>query len=476
MRRFFIAFTSLFLLAGCAIGPDYFRPKVDVPAGWLTADNGTENVINTAWWKQFQDPVLDGLIQTALRENKDLRIAAARVEQYLGLYAETRSALFPQIGAAAAGSKQRITKETSNGLAPGTHTVFNNYSAILNASWELDIWGSIRRSTESARANLMSTEYGRRAVVLSLVAAVATTYIDLRSLDRQLEIAKSTAESRKASYELFKLRFQGGIISDLELAQVQSQYEESLAAIPSIENSIAQTEHALSLLLGHNPEAITRGRALDGLAMPEVPEGLPSTLLERRPDILQAEQDLVSANAQIGVAKALYFPAITLTGYKGSESAHLSDLFTGPAHIWNYAGQATMPLFTAGRIAGLVRASKAVREQALAGYEKSIQNAFSDVEDALVGRVKSRERLDAQGRQLEALRTYDRVARQRFDEGYTSYIEVLDAERSLFNAELSYAQTQAQLLNSLVNIYKAMGGGWIDEADLTAQAATAGTD
>jgi multidrug efflux system outer membrane protein len=322
----------------------------------------------------------------------------------------------------------------------------------------------------------MSTEYGRRAVVLSLVAAVATTYIDLRSLDRQLEIAKSTAESRKESYELFKLRFQGGIISDLELAQVQSQYEESLAAIPSIENSIAQTEHALSLLLGHNPEAITRGRALDGLAMPEVPEGLPSTLLERRPDILQAEQDLISANAQIGVAKALYFPTITLTGYKGSESAHLSDLFTGPAHIWNYAGQATMPLFTAGRIAGLVRASKAVREQALAGYEKSIQSAFSDVEDALVDRVKSRERLDAQGRQLEALRTYARVARLRFDEGYTSYIEVLDAERSLFNAELSYAQTQAQILNSLVNIYKALGGGWIDEADLIAAGSEPGSN
>lgn len=468
MPRLFLSFFVLMLLAGCAIGPDYIRPKVDVPSAWLTTDNATRDIINTAWWKKFQDPVLDGLIQTALHENKDLLIAAARVEQYLGLYAETRSALFPQIGAGASGSKQRVTKETPNTLSPGAHTVYNNYTSLLNASWELDIWGSIRRSTEAARADILSTEEGWRTVVLSLVAAVATTYIDLRSLDRQLDIAQRTAESRKESYELFKLRFKGGIISDLQLSQVQSQYEESLAAIPAIEKSIAQTEHALSLLLGRNPGAIPRGREIGELVMPEVPEGLPSTLLERRPDILQAEQNLIAANAQIGVAKALYFPSITLTGYKGTESAHLSDLFTGPAHIWNYAGQTTMPLFTAGRIAGLVRASKAVRQQALVQYEQAIQNAFSDVEDSLVDRVKSREKLDAQARQQEALRTYARIARLRFDEGYTSYIEVLDAERTLFSVELSYTQTQAGLLISAVNIYKAMGGGWVDAASTEA--------
>jgi len=465
MRGLWLSFSVLLFVTGCAIGPDYVRPKVDVPPAWRITDNATRDVINTAWWKQFQDPVLDGLIQTALRENKDLLIATARVDEFLGFYAETRSALFPQTGAGASGSKQRVTKKTPNALSPEAHTVYNNYSALLNASWELDIWGSIRRSTEAARAELMSTEEGRRAVVLSLVTAVATTYIDLRSLDEQLEIAKRTAESRRASYELFKMRFQGGVISDLQLSQVQSQYEESLAAIPSIENSIAQTEHALSLLLGHNPGAIPRGKAIGELTMPEIPAGLPSTLLERRPDILQAEENLIAANARIGVARALYFPSISLTGDKGTQSAHFSDLFSGPAHIWNYAGQATMPLFTFGRIGGLVRASKAARQQALARYEQVIQSAFRDVEDALVGRVKSRERLDAQGRQVEALRTYARIARLRFDEGYTSYIEVLDAERSLFNVELSYTQTQASLLNSLVNIYKAMGGGWVDVAD-----------
>jgi multidrug efflux system outer membrane protein len=465
MRRLVCSFIAVLLASGCAIGPDYKRPAVEMPAGWRTIDNGTQDVINTAWWRQFQDPVLDKLIQTALRENKDLIIAAARVEEFLGLYAETRSALFPQAGAGAAGSRQRVTKETPNPIAPGARTVFNNYQALLSASWELDIWGRIRRSTEAARADLMSTEQGRRTVIVSLVAAVATTYIDLRSLDQQLEIARRTAESRRASYELFKTRFQGGIISELELSQVQSQYEESLAEIPAIEKSIAFTEHALSVLLGRNPGAIARGRAVGDLVMPEVPEALPSTLLEWRPDIMQAEQDLIAANARIGVARALYFPTIELTGYHGKESAHLSDLFSGPARTWSYGGQAAMPLFTAGRISGLVRASKAVRQQAVARYEKAIQNAFRDVEDALIDNVKSRERLDAQFRQLEALRTYARVARQRFDEGYTSYIEVLDAERSLFNVELAYTQTQGVVLSSLVNIYKAMGGGWVDEAD-----------
>jgi multidrug efflux system outer membrane protein len=464
------------IVSGCAIGPDYLRPTVAVPQAWMTKDGVSPDVINTAWWKQFQDPVLDGLIETALRENKDLLIAAARVEEFLGLYAETRSALFPQIGAGASGGRQRVTKETPNDLSPGTRTAFNNYNAILNASWELDIWGRIRRSTEAARADLVATEEGRRGVVLSLVAAVATTYIDLRSLDRQLEIAIDTAASRKASYELFLMRFQGGIISDLQLSQVLSQYEESLAVIPSIEKSIAFTEHSLSLLLGRNPGAITRGRALAKLALPEVPEGLPSTLLERRPDILQAEQNLIAANARIGVARSLYFPTISLTGYRGSESSHLSDLFSGPARIWSYAGQATMPLFTAGRIAGLVRASEAVRQQTLLQYEQAIQNAFRDVEDSLIDRMKTRERLDAQARQLEALRTYARVSRERFDEGYTSYIEVLDAERSLFNVELDYTQTQAVLLTSVVNIYKAMGGGWVSEADSMTAAASAEGD
>jgi len=465
MRRFVFSFIAVLLISGCAIGPDYKRPTVDVPASWHTVDNGTQDVINTAWWQQFQDPVLDRLIEVALRENKDLIIAAARVEEFLGLYAETRSSLFPQIGAGAAGSRQRVTKEMPNPIAPGARTVFNNYQALLSATWEIDVWGRIRRSTEAARAELMATEEGRRSVIVSLVAAVATTYIDLRSLDRQLDIAKCTVESRRSSYELFKIRFQGGIISDLELAQVQSLYEESRAEIPAIEKSIATTEHALSVLLGHNPGAIPRGRAVNELVMPHIPEALPSALLGRRPDIMQAEQDLIAANARIGVARALYFPAIGLTGYHGKESAHLSDLFSGPARTWSYGSQATMPLFTAGRIAGLVRASKAVRQQAIARYEKAIQNAFRDVEDALIDNAKSRERLNAQARQMEALRTYARVARQRFDEGYTSYIEVLDAERSLFNVELAHTQTQAVLLASLVNIYKAMGGGWIDEAD-----------
>jgi multidrug efflux system outer membrane protein len=294
---------------------------------------------------------------------------------------------------------------------------------------------------------------------------VANTYIDLRRLDRELEIALRTAKTREETYQLFKLRFDGGVISELELSQVASEYEDALATIPQIEKDIAQVENGLSVLLGNNPASIQRGKSIDELIPPAVPAGLPSELLERRPDIRQAEEDLVAANARIGVARGLYFPTISLTGFNGTASAEFDELFSGPASVWNYGGQLTVPIFTAGGIAGIVKASEAVQQQALARYRQAIENGFREVDDSLIDQQKSRERLAAQARQVAALRTYAGTARLRFDEGYTSYIEVLDAERSLFNVERSYAQTQSALLQSLVNLYKAMGGGWVTEAD-----------
>jgi multidrug efflux system outer membrane protein len=290
---------------------------------------------------------------------------------------------------------------------------------------------------------------------------VANSYVSLRSLDKQLATSRQTAAGREQSYQLFKLRFEGGVVSQLELNQMKSEYEAALASIPVYEKAVAQQENALSVLLGRNPGAIPRGKSIDELTFPAVPAGLPSDLLANRPDIRRAEQDLVAANANIGVAKARYFPSISLTGLFGVASADLSTLFTSPAQTWSYAVPVSMPIFTAGAIAGQVKAAEAYREQLLLRYQQAIQNAFREVDDALVDHQRSREQLSAQGRQVEALREYARIARLRFDEGYTSYLEVVDAERSLFSAQLSSAQTQGAIFQALVNIYKAMGGGWL---------------
>jgi outer membrane protein, multidrug efflux system len=468
----FILFLAV-LLAGCTVGPDYKRPKIEIPQSWRFEDKEARDVANTAWWEQFKDPVLNELIGIALQENKDLKIAAARIEQFLGLYGTTRAAQFPQVGAGASAGQQRSSQVT--GPTPlqnfsNASPTFSNYDIFLNASWEIDLWGKLRRATEAARANLLSSEDARRAVVLTLVTSVASSYVNLRDLDKQFDIAKQTADVRGGSYKLFKLRFEGGIISELELSQVKSEYEEALSRIPFYEKLIAQQENALSVLLGRNPGPIPRGKSIDELVMPTIPAGLPSDLLANRPDIRQAEGNLMSANANIGVAKAQYFPTISLTGLLGYASNDLSKLFTSAAGTWSYGANLAAPIFTAGAIAGQVKASEAVQQQALIRYQQTIQTAFREVDDALVDQKRSREQLATQGQQVETLRQYARIARLRFDEGYTSYLEVLDAERSLFNAQLSYAQTQGTIFQSLVNVYKAIGGGWIVEADkMTAQ-------
>ena len=465
MRRIVILSLIFLTIGGCAVGPNYQRPAVETPPSWRVTDTQADNVADTAWWGQFNDPVLDNLIRVALRENLDLVIAAARVDEFAGRYGFVRADLFPQAGASAAAGRQRFTEETGNTTPPGYNFTLNSYSAVLSASWELDIWGRIRRATEAARADLVGTEEGRRAVILSLVGSVAGSYVNLRDLDRQLEIAKETAKSREESLVLFKLRLEGGFTSEVEYVQVKSQYEEAMATIPAIEKAIAQQENALSVLLGRNPGPIPRGRTIDQLALPAIPAGLPSDLLARRPDILQAEQNLVAANARIGVAKAAYYPAISLTGFFGSASTDLSNLFTGPAQVWSYSAPITMPIFTAGKIAGDVQATEAIQRQALAGYRKTIQNAFREVDDALVDQARTRQQISSQASQVAALQKYLELARLRFDNGYTSYLEVLDAERSLFSAQLSYTQNQGVLLQAVVNVYKAMGGGWVTEAD-----------
>jgi multidrug efflux system outer membrane protein len=468
MRR--LAAIALFSLslAGCMVGPDYRRPTVETPQSWRIAEKEAQDLVNTLWWEQFNDPMLNELIGIALQENKDLLIATARVEESRGRYAVARSPLFPQIGTGVSAGRQRSTEQGQVPLPATAPNPVDQYKASFAASWEIDFWGKYRRASESARANLISTEEGRRSVILALIASVAGAYVNLRDLDRQLEIAQRTAKLREESFKIFTLRFQGGLISELELSQVQSEYEQALATIPAIEKAIAQQEAALSLLLGRNPGPVRRGKTIDELKLPAVPSGLPSDLLVNRPDIRQAEQDLISANAQIGVARAQYFPSISLTGQFGWESTKLLSLFSGPASAWNWAVPVIQPIFTGGAIAGQVKAAEAFREELLLQYRKAIQNAFRDVEDALVDQKRTREQLEAQARQVEALRTYARTARLRYDNGYTSYIEVLDAGQSLFSAELSSVQTKGGLFQAMINLYKAMGGGWIAAAaDMT---------
>lgn len=452
-------------LAGCIVGPDYRRPAVEMPKSWRITEKEAQDLVNIPWWEQLRDPVLSELIGIALRESKDLLIATARVEEFRGRYAVARSPIFPQLGAGASAGRKRAAERGAVPLSATARNPADLYDMSFSARWEIDFWGKFRRASESARADLLATLEARRSVILSLVASVAEAYVSLRDLDRQLEIAQRTAVTREESYKIFKLRFQGGLISELELSQAKSEFEQALATIPAIEKAITLQEDALSVLLGRNPGPIRRGRTIDDLKPPAIPAGLPSDLLENRPDIRQAEQELISANAQIGVARAQYFPSISLTGLFGWESTRLSDMFSGPARVWNWVAPVTQPIFTGGAIAGQVKTAEAFREEALLRYQKAIQNAFRDVEDALVDQKRTREQLEAQARQLDALRIYAHTARLRYENGYTSYIEVLNAEQSLFSAELSYVQTQGGLFQALINLYKAMGGGWVVAAE-----------
>jgi outer membrane protein, multidrug efflux system len=460
-----LAVALLLALAGCAVGPDYRQPPVDAPNAFRFEEKDAKDLANTAWWEQFQDPVLNELIGIAINENKDVKIAAARIDQFLGQFSSTRSLLFPQLSAALSGQRQRLSQSTLPPLSSAIEPIIEQYQAGLSVSWEIDVFGKLRRQTEAARAAVLASEEGRRATILTLVASVASSYIALRELDRQLDIAMETAGSRANSLQVFTDRFEGGTVSALELAQSQSEYEASLVTIPQLETQIAQQEDALSVLLGRNPGAIHRGRDLSSLQLPAVPAGLPSELLVRRPDLRQAEQNLIAANALIGAARAQYFPSISLTGLFGSISAQFSNLFSGPARAWSYGAVASVPIFTGGGIAGQVQQAEAQQQQALLQYQKSIQIAFQEVSDSLIAHRKSREQLVLQGRQVETLRKYLDLARLRYDNGYTSYIEVLDAERNLFSAEVAYAQTQGVVYTSLVNLYKAMGGGWVNEAE-----------
>jgi multidrug efflux system outer membrane protein len=466
--KYFIPALLACTLVACAVGPDYRRPETDAPQGFenrdssVVLDSSAVAAADTAWWELFGDTVLTDLIHSALLENNDIRIAAARVEQYMGLYGVSKSDFFPKIdaGASAARGQFLLSGTGSEEVRP----TLNRFSVNVSAAWEIDLWGKIRRATEAAKAELLASEEARRGVVLTVTALVADSYIDLLSLDKQLIIAKQTAQSREKSLDLFRQRYAKGDVSELELSQIESQYWLAMAQVPALERSIVQLENAISVLLGRNPQRIPRGLMLDSLALPGVPEGLPSELLERRPDVRQAEEQLRAANARIGVAKSYYFPSISLTGLFGVASGDLSNLFVPETRIWDISGQILQPIFHWGEISGQVDAAEAVQRQTLYGYVTTVQSAFGDAEDALVERSRTQMQRDAQENEVKALRVYERLARMRYTEGVTSYLEVLDAERALFSTELDYAQTQARLSKSVVGVYRAFAGGWLDWA------------
>jgi outer membrane protein, multidrug efflux system len=454
--------------AGCTTGPDYVRPDTVQPSSWRFEYAQAAEVANTKWWEQFGDPALNELVEAALRENLDVRIAAARVDQFVGALQVTRSQLYPQIGYGVDASRAQASRVGQPPLPPGADSYFSLYQASLGAAWQADLFGRVRRLSEASQARVYASEQARRGVVLSVVSSVTSSYIALRALDRQLEIAQATADNFNSTARIFDLRFKAGIVAKTEVMQITSQARHAEAAIPAFEQAIAAQENLISILLGRNPGPIPRGKTLEQLVTPAIPEGLPADLLQRRPDILQAEQNLVAANANVGATRALYYPNISLTGALGTVSTAFSDLFTDPATAMFMGAGITGPIFTFGGIKGQVASAEALDRQAVLIYRQTVLNAFRETNDALLASQKRAAELSLQQERVDALREFARLAKLRFDKGVAGYLDVLVAENELFAAELSTVRLQADRYAQVVNVYQAMGGGWVDIATATA--------
>jgi outer membrane protein, multidrug efflux system len=463
---------------GCAVGPNYKRPTVDVPGTYrgstddttrnpdtqqqpgqaepVKTEQTTTSLGDAKWWEVFQDPQLQSLIRTALKNNYDVRIAASRVLQAQAQLGITRADQLPSLGVGG-----NIVSQQSPQIGPIPAYEVTQGQLTATAAYNFDFWGKYRRATEAARANLLANEWAQKEVTASLVANLATAYFQLREMDLELEISKRTFNSRNDSLQLTQTLEQHGINSLLDVRQSEQLVYTAATEIPDFERQIAQQENAISILLGNNPGDVPRGLKLtEEPHAPEVPAGIPSALLERRPDVREAEQNLVAANAQIGVARAAYFPQISLTGSAGYESPALSNLFTGPAGIWNLAASVTQPIFEGGRLKSNVRLAEAQHEQILLTYQQTIQGAFRDVSNGLVAYRKYREFRIQQEHLLASAQDASRLSEVRFKAGTTDYLEVLTNETNSFSAELGLAQAQANELVALVQLYQALGGGW----------------
>ncbi len=454
---------------GCTVGPAYERPEVALPEEFRFDAGGAADAADLAWWGAFGDPVLEDLVAEAMLGNRDVRLAAARVEEFAARLGIARAAAFPQVDAGGQAQRGRRSLEVAPGAAGGDRTS-DFFAATLNVGWELDLWGRIRRASDAARVEILAAEESRRGVILSLVSSVAQGYIGLRSLDAQLEVAREKLRTRQASLELFERRFERGVISELELAQVRSELERTAAGIPAIERDIARLENALSILLGRPPGPIERGLPLDELVMPPVPGGLPAELLGRRPDLREAELQLMAATERVGVATADFYPRVSLAAALGLASDDLSRIARSSAGTGQLAAGITAPLFTGGLLRSRLEQAEAVERQAIEAFQRTFLTALLESEDALVTRATTIREVAAQQRQTEALARSAELARARYDNGYVGYLEVLDAERDLFDAELAGIRLRASLRSSVIGIYKAFGGGWVATAEAMAEA------
>ena len=453
---------TLLLSAGCAVGPNYKRPSADVPGMYRgttpqdAAQPAAESLGDQKWWEVFQDKQLQDLIHTALQQNYDVRIAATRILQAQAQLGITRADQLPTISGGAQAVNERNPR-TKNFRQFET----NANEVDLSLAWELDFWGRYRRATESARATLLATQWAREAVITTLVSDVATAYFQLRELDLELELSRRTLASRQDSLQLTQTLANGGATSLLDVRQAEQLVFTAAESIPNLERQIEQQENFISTLLGNNPGPIARGKTLtEQPHAPDVPAGLPSTLLERRPDIREAEAQLIAANAQIGVAKAAYFPQINLTATAGYQSSALTSLFTGPAGLWSFGGSLVQPIFTGGRIRSNVRFTEARQQEALLTYQQTIQQAFRGVSDSLVEYRKDREFREYQQQLALSAQDAAQLSEMRYRGGAASYLEVLTNETNYFDAQLGLAQAQLNELAGLVRIYRNLGGGW----------------
>ena len=455
--------STLLLIGGCALGPDYERPEIEIPENYVQAVEEGESFANMPWWELFQDPVLQDLIRISLEENQDLGIAISRIEEFRATLGITRADQFPSVDISATGAQARNSENVfPGGLVDGK---VENYRVSADVFFELDLFGRLRRSTEAARAQLLAAEENRRGITISLVSSVASSYMILRDVDAQLQIARRTREAREESLEIIQARFDQGTVPRLDVNQAEIELAVAAAAVSAAERAVAQTENNLSILLGRNPGNIPRGLALEQqLSPPAVPAGLPSELLQRRPDVLATEAELAAQTARIGIAEAARWPSLSLTGSLGLESDDLSTLNDSGSDFWNAGINLLAPIFNAGRNKERVAAERARAEQAVFSYEQAVLRAFREVEDSLVAARTYREEYAARQRQVAAARNAAVLSRARYNGGVTSYLEVLDTERSLFNAELSESQTLRLYFNAVIELYKALGGGWNPES------------
>ncbi len=456
---------SLSVCCSCNFAPKYSGTNMPMPESFRVDTEDGDFLANGLWWKSLGDEVLDELIQTALKNNKDLQVAMWRVCQYLAQAEVARSSLFPQLSGGGGALKEKVPVN-QNFLPLGLSPIIPEYALNLSLSYELDFWGKVRNQSSAAYFEYLAEVENRRTVVLTLIGSTAQSYILLRQLDLQLEMAKKIQKSRGASLQIAKYRFEGGITSEIEVEQAMSVYQEAVAMVQELERKVPVQENLLSILLGQNPGPIPRGKSLKELILPkEVPTGLPVDLLTRRPDIVQAENNLKAACANVGVARAAFFPQFSFASLYGVESLHLKTLLKKPATTWVIGGSLLQEIFTGGSLRGQLKIAQAQKQELIFQYENVILKAFKEVDDALIGLRQSKEVFKADTLQLQALENYLQLAWYRYYEGQNQYLTVLDAERKVFDSELNTAAAQANQFLILVDLYKALGGGWVLEAD-----------